>query len=208
MGRGISQEFPNPNRQGCPSLDVLKSIASHRMPLAQAEKFLDHITSCSPCYADISRLREAERLRRTRSLVAVAACILFVALAALWAYLHNHAQVRLAQTAVLDLRDRSVTRGGSQTTEPSSGEAPLQLSRGASALKIYLPKDSAAGSYEVRILRSSGESLFVTNGIAKTGDGSLTTQVPVDLSDAHPGLYLLQVRKTGSEWSSYPIALK
>ncbi len=208
MGRGISQEFPNPGRQGCPSQDVLKNIASRRLPLAQAEKFLDHITSCSPCYEDISRSREAERLRRTRALIAVAACVVLVALAAVWAYLHNRADIRLAQTVVLDLRNRSVTRGGSQTTEPGSGEAPLELSRAASALDVYLPKDSTAGIYELRILRSSGESLFVTSGIAKSDKGPLQTRVTLDLSSAYPGYYLLQVRKSGSEWNSYRLALK
>ena len=33
LGRGLLKEFPNPERTGCPGTDVLKRIASRRMPL-------------------------------------------------------------------------------------------------------------------------------------------------------------------------------
>ena len=201
MGRGISQEFPNPGRQGCPSRDVLRNIASHRMPLAQAEKFLDHITSCGPCYEDISSLREADRLRRTRTVIAVAACILFVALAALWAYLHNHSQVRLARTAVLDLRDRSMTRGSSQ-------DGPLELSRDADVLKIYLPSGSQARTYEARIVKASGETVLSRAATAKTQAGTRFLEVTASFSSIPPGQYLLQIREPAADWNSYQLVLK
>jgi hypothetical protein len=50
LGRGLRKEFPNPTRSGCPPSDVLKRIAGHEMPLAEAEDWLNHLTSCSPCY--------------------------------------------------------------------------------------------------------------------------------------------------------------
>ena len=36
LGRGLLEEFPNPACRGCPSAEVLKSIASHEMPLSDA----------------------------------------------------------------------------------------------------------------------------------------------------------------------------
>jgi len=201
MGRGISQEFPNPERKGCPPQDVLKNIAAHRMPLAKAGKVLDHITSCSPGYEDISRLRDAGRLGRVRTLVAVAACILFVALAALWAYLHNHSQARLARTAVLDLRDRSMTRGTSQ-------DEPLELSRDAGVLKIYLPSGSEARIYEARIVKASGEAVLSRTALATTQGGARFLQVTASLSLFPPGQYLLEIREPAADWNSYQLVLK
>ena len=40
LGRGLLKDFPNPERIGCPGADVLKKIASHKMPLSEAEKWL------------------------------------------------------------------------------------------------------------------------------------------------------------------------
>src|SRR5215472_10991519 len=79
LGRGLLKEFPNPDRAGCPGSDVLKKIASHEMPLPEAEKWLDHLTSCSPCYSDFSRFQAAHQRRRTQRLLAIAASILIVA---------------------------------------------------------------------------------------------------------------------------------
>jgi hypothetical protein len=61
LGRGLLEEFPNPARTGCPSAEVLESIASHEMPLSEAEKWLDHLTACSPCYGDFCYFRAAHR---------------------------------------------------------------------------------------------------------------------------------------------------
>src|SRR5438874_12915227 len=78
LGRGLLKDFPNPERIGCPGADVLKKITSHEMPLSEAEKWLDHLGSCSPCYADFSRLREAHERSRRRALLPIAASILLV----------------------------------------------------------------------------------------------------------------------------------
>ena len=37
LGRGLLKDFPNPERIGCLGADVLKKIASHEMPLSEAE---------------------------------------------------------------------------------------------------------------------------------------------------------------------------
>jgi hypothetical protein len=57
LGQGLREEFPNPTRSGCPPCDVLKRIAGHEMPLSEAENWLDHLCSCSPCYGDFCKFR-------------------------------------------------------------------------------------------------------------------------------------------------------
>jgi hypothetical protein len=61
LGRGLLEEFPNPARRGCPSAEVLKGIAAHEMPLSEAENWLDHLTSCSPCYRDFCQFQAIYR---------------------------------------------------------------------------------------------------------------------------------------------------
>ena len=61
LGRGLLREFPNPTRAGCPPAEVLKRIATHDMPLSEAEKWLDHLTSCSACYKDFCQFRATRR---------------------------------------------------------------------------------------------------------------------------------------------------
>jgi hypothetical protein len=204
LGRGLLKDFPNPERIGCPGADVLKNIASHEMPLSEADKWLDHLGSCSPCYADFKRFREAfERQRRQRWLAA-AAGILFAVGVLGWALLHKRNESLVAQTAVLDLRDRSVARGG----EPTPGEQPLELSRAVKHLNVYLPRGSAEGPYELRIAITAGSAIFTTNGVASLKDGVTSIEAAVDLSSEPPGRYVLQVRKPNSEWNSYPLLLR
>jgi hypothetical protein len=174
------------------------------MSLAQAEPWLNHITSCSPCYRDFSQFREAYQRRRNLTLLAVAASILVVASIGGWALVQRHRGAQLAQTAVLDLRNRSVARGN----QPVPNEPPLEVSRIVSRLDIYLPIGSSEGPYDIRILTPSGTPVLTASGIAKLKDHITSLQVAVSLSSAHPGRYILQIRRAGLEWNSYPLLLR
>jgi len=204
LGRGLLKEFPNPERSGCPGSEVLKRIASRTMPLAEAEKWLDHLGSCSPCYKDFSQFRKAYEFRRKRTLLAVAASILVVAGIAGWVLLQRHNEGLGGQTAMLDLRYRSLARG----TEPSPGEPPLEVSRAVTHLNIYLPLGSSEGAYDVRIVAPSGELLVASSGTAKLTDHIISLEVAIKLFSVLPGQCMLQIRKTASEWNSYALVLR
>ncbi len=135
LGRGLLKEFPNPERSGCPGSDVLKRIASKTMPLTEAEKWLSHLGSCSPCYKDFSELRKGREVQRKRTLLAIAASILVAVGIASWVLIRRHNESLVAQTAVVDLRNSSVSR----SPEPNPEEKSLELRRGFSQLNIYLP---------------------------------------------------------------------
>src|SRR5258708_1033105 len=204
LGRGLLKEFPNPGRAGCPASDVLKRIASHEMPLPEAEKWLDHLTSCSPCYHDFSHFQAAYRRRRAGTLLAIAASILIATGIAGWVFLQNHNQSLVAHTPWLDLRNRSIPRG----TEPNPAEPPLEINHAATHWNIYLPLGSSDGQYEIRIVTLSGEILFTAGGTAKLANQITSLQIPASLSSLRPGRYVLQIQRTGSEWSSYPLLLR
>jgi hypothetical protein len=204
LGRGLSKEFPNPERAGCPGSDVLKRIAFRVMPLAEAEKWLDHLTSCSPCYRDFSELQAGYRHRRMQTILAVAASILIVIGVAGWALFFKQKGPPVVQTAVLDLRNRSVPRGG----ELNPAEQPLEVSRAVKHLNVYLPLGSAEGPYEIRITTTAGSALFATSGVASLNDGVTSIQADVDLFSASSGQYVFQVRRPNSDWNSYALMLR
>ena len=204
LGRGLLKEFPNPDRAGCPSSDVLKRIASHEMSLTEAEKWLDHLTSCSPCYGDFSQFKAAYQSRRTRTLLAIAASILIVVCLAGWALFLRHSESLVAQTAVVDLRNRSLPRG----TEPNLDEPPLEVNRAATSWNIYLPLGSSEGPYDVRVITQSGESVMTANPTAKLADQITSLKLTVSLSSTRPGRYTLQLRGRDLEWNSYAMLLR
>jgi hypothetical protein len=204
LGRGLLKEFPNPERSECPGPDVLKKIASKTMPLTEAEIWLNHLGSCSPCYRDFTELRRVREVQRRRTLLAIAASILVAVGIASWVLVQRHNASSVSQTAVLDLRSHSVSR----SPEPNPGEQPLELRRGFSQLNIYLPLGSPEGAYEVRIVTASGDSLLNMGGTAQLNDGITTLHVREDAFIARPGQYILQIRKPASEWSSYPLVLR
>ena len=204
LGRGLLKEFPNPDRAGCPGSDVLKRIASHEMSLAEAENWLDHLTSCSPCYRDFTELQASHRRRRMQTVLAIAASILIVVGVAGWALFFKQKGPAVVQSAVLDLRNRSVPRGG----EPNPGEQPLELSRKVKRLNVYLPLGSAEGPYEIRIATTAGSAIFTTDGVASLKDGVTSIEAAVDLPSASSGRYLLEIRRSNSEWNSYPLLLR
>ena len=121
-----------------------------------------------------------------------------------WALFFKQKGPRVVQTAVLDLRSRSIPRG----TEPNPGEQPLEVSRGVRHLNVYLPLGSAEGPYEVRIATTTGRAVFTTEGVASLKDGVTSIQAAVDLSSTSSGQYVFQVRRPGSEWNSYPLMLR
>jgi len=174
------------------------------MPLAEAEKWLDHLTSCSPCYRDFTELQAGYRQRRMQTVLAIAASILIVVGVAGWALFFKQKGSRGVQTAALDLRNRSVPRGG----ELNPAEQPLEVSREVKHFNVYLPLGSGEGPYELRIAITTGGAIFTTNGVASLKDGVTSIEAVVDLSAASSGRYVLQIRRPNSEWNSYPLLLR
>src|SRR5882724_8563823 len=63
--RAILQDYPNPDRKGCPGEATVRNFAKHPETIT-VEAAMDehsawyHITHCSPCYATFLELREAD----------------------------------------------------------------------------------------------------------------------------------------------------
>ena len=106
------------------------------------------------------------------------------------------------ETAVLDLRDRSVARGQnpSDTSQP-----PLDIPRTAKHLVLDLPIGSKEGPYDVGLLTDTGDELLRMTGMAELRDHTNHLRVDVDLSSIRPGTYSLGIRQPSLGWTRYPV---
>jgi hypothetical protein len=138
--------------------------------------------------------------RRVLTWVATAAVLLFAVGGWLWVRARH--SVQTTETAVLDLRERSVARG----QDPSdAGPAPLEIPRTAKRLVLDLPIGSKEGPYDVGLITNTGEELLRARGMAELHDHITDLRVDVDLSGVQAGTYSLGLRQAGLEWTRYPI---
>ena len=205
LNKGLSRDFPNPQRIGCPGTAILKSIALHKLPLAEADPWLEHFSSCSPCFQEFSEIRKqaAGQRRQTQMWLAVAAMVLLAV--AGWMWVRSRPTGQTSAVVILDLRGRSTARGEnpSDTSQP-----PLEVPRSAKSLSLELPIGSNEGAYDVALLNPSGAELFRASATAKLEDHIVVLRANVDLSGVSPGSYFLGVRQPGLEWTRFPIRLR
>jgi hypothetical protein len=203
LRQGLATEFPNPERIGCPGSALLKGIAQGKVSLTEAEPWLDHLGSCSPCFQEFKEFRSQSVIQRRRVLtwaVATAAVLLFALGGWLWVRARHLAEA--PDTAVLDLRERSMARGQSQA---DAGQAPLEISRTTKRLVLDLPIGSKEGAYDVGLLTETGDEILRATGMAELHNQINGLRVDVDLSSIRPGEYSLGIRQPSLEWTRYPI---
>jgi hypothetical protein len=121
-----------------------------------------------------------------------------------WAVINKQSKPLVAQAAVLDLRNRSLSREG----ESHPIQPPLEIARKASRVVVYLPFGSSDGPYELAISARDGDAVFAGNGTAKLKDGLTSMSVKINLDAARPGLYVIKLRKAGTQWTSYSLSVK
>ena len=202
LRQGLSKEFPNPERIGCPGSSLLKRIAQGKVSLTEVEPWLDHLGSCSPCFREFKEFRRQSTTQRRRVLTLVATAALLLFAVGGWLWVRARHSVQMTETTVLDLRDRSLARG----QNPSDTiQAPLEISRSTKHLVLDLPIGSKEGPYDVGLITDTGDELLRTTGTAELRHHISRLTVDVDLSSIRPGTYSLGVRQAGLEWSRYPI---
>src|SRR5271155_3726282 len=110
LGKGLSRDFPNPQRVGCPDSALLRRIALRKVPLSEADRWLTHFSSCSPCFQEFTQFRkQAVERRRTQIWLAVAAVFIFAI--AGWFLVRTRPPAQTAAVVVLDLRGVATVRG-------------------------------------------------------------------------------------------------
>jgi hypothetical protein len=204
LNRGLSREFPNPQRIGCPGPAILRSIAHHKLPLAEADPWLEHFSSCSPCFQEFTDIRKQAAGKRRQTQIWLAAAAMVLLAVASWMWVRSRPTGQTAAVVVLDLRGRSTARGEnpSETSQP-----PLEVPRSAKSLNLELPIGSNEGAYDVALLNPSGAELFRVSATAGLEDHIVVLRANVDFGGVSPGSYFLGVRQPGLEWTRFPIRL-
>ena len=199
---GLSREFPNPGRVGCPDSAILRGIALRKLQLAEVEPWLEHLGSCSPCFQEFTELRKEAASQRRRTQVWLVAAVVLIFAGAGWLWMRTQHSVQPPETAVLDLRELSVARGQNPT---EADQRPLELHHSARHLILDLPIGSKEGAYNLTLLSESGNQIWSTSGTAELRDHNVSLRVDVDVSGVQPGLYFLALRQPGVEWTRYRV---
>ena len=209
----LLNDFPNPERDGCPNSETIKAIAFGRIKGEEARRWRVHAATCSPCIREYVAFRKnAERARRVRAAGLIAAAAVLIVIIG-WAVLAKlgvrlgHGVVAWAegwQQASIDLRGYEALRGA----EPGPVLPPLVLPRGKLVLTLDLPVGSEPGNYDVELEQPSGQIVAQTTGTANLVNGLTVLKLRVDTRHAHAGGASLRVHPPGRSWSRYPITLR
>ena len=159
----ILSSFPNPDRVGCPGDLRLREVAARRNIVE--DDVWQHITHCSPCYAEfLGAKEEIRRLgRRERTLRLIGGTSLLVLVAAIggyryWSEFRSSQEIASVafEPATLNLRDSSGIRGNGKAVQE---EIPV-LPRRALELTIILPFGSEPGDYQFEWIDAKGRVLL------------------------------------------------
>jgi hypothetical protein len=214
----ILNDYPNPERRGCPGDEVLKELAGR--PLdddLEGNPQWEHVTHCSECYREFLAYRAAGRGRSQAAKVRiawVAAAVVIIA-AGVAFFVANRGPAgapksqpptvaRVFRPRLVDLEGRAMTRSeeGKQETKP------ILLGREPEELTIRLPFGSKAGRYEVQFLKEADHPLMSLTGEAAIRNGVTALTTRVDLSQYAPGRYFIGVRRPPWDWTYYPAVLE
>ena len=216
--RLFAEQFPNPDRIGCPSQDVLKAMAFRRPSAAGREYPVDHLTMCSPCFRQYSQYRAQAQYWAGARVALIAASIVLGAL--LWFAVGRSGVPGFrsgAQTAqqpplplplrkvTLDLRPFASSRG---EQVPNASQPPLVIPRGRLRIALQLPVGADEGPYAVVLLGRSGQRVVSAQGQARFLDHVTTLEVEADLRSRAPGRYTLRVGRSGSSWQEYSVTVE
>ena len=216
----LEANLSQPDTTQCPSCTDLRNLARRRIRLADADSLVDHVGVCPRCFKSYSEFRAQHKTRARALYTAFALAAGVVIAVVLLQPMRPHVaqpnppapiiaklpeRSAPAVAAVLDLTKLGVARSDS----PVAGDRPQvgSLPCARVTLSVHLPVGSEDGRYDVALLRKSGESVVSSSGNATLQNYVEVLGVEVDLSSVAPGNYSLAIRRVGSSWREYPIAL-
>ena len=209
--RTILENFPNPDRVGCPGDGKVREVASRRTIVEDDD--WQHITHCSPCYAEFLEVKEEVRRAgaRARTLGLIGGAAVVILLAALFGYRYLAGPRISEQTAnvafepaTLNLSDSSVSRGGegaNQRSVPVLPRRPLELT-------IILPLGSERGAYQFELVSADGGVLTAGDAVAELRNGGTSFKTRLNAADYPVGDYRIGFRQQSFEWAFHPVRFR
>ena len=200
LGKIVANSYPNPDRVGCPSEEVLRAIASRTIDTVEGADHIRHVLTCSPCYRRIQALRR--RAKSRRSIGGAAVAILALLGGSMWFIRHNPQQPA-AYTATFDLRKAPVMRR-SGNSAGVIGELP----RGRVTLSVILPVGSQEGTYYFALMHDGRPVVGPVSAPGRRNHGVDAAEVTLDTSGLAQGIYRLAVRHEAVDWTTYVIRIR
>lgn len=208
------RDFESPEREGCPNKGVLRKLAQRDRSLDKEIELIDHVGTCSPCFAEYSEFRSSYKVRRQlqylcAAVVVLAACLAFWSLRANFGFSTSNPQIAASPqgnpiTLVLDLRAKTIPRG--PASDPAADES-IRLKRARMLLTIRLPVGSEDGNYDVALVDTSGRVVRQARGTATLETFIEVLPVSLDLTGLSNGKYILRYRRGQAPWSEYVVQL-
>ncbi len=204
LSRTFLDGYPNPERRGCPGTDTLRAIAFEILTLEEAEPWIYHLSSCSPCTREFCELRKSHRRWRALRFYGIAASAVLAAGILAWFLVKVSFGPARLQPVTVDLTAWATVRGA----ESNPPNPPVQLARGYFDMTVYLPVGSEPGIYEIQVLREPDQPIWSARREVKLENYKATLRVQIDLRRFSPGLYLLAFRQQDRSWTYIPMVLK
>ena len=204
----ILRNYPNPERRGCPGDAVVRSVAA-RTEL-QADDGWEHITHCSPCYAEFlaykdefRRERQHQVRVRRRTVIGLAAAVAVgVPVVLVTRRPEPSGEVILAEW---DLERYAPARSLEEEQNRPAFRAPLKRGR----IRARLPLGTDEGTYQIEVRRTEeGPALKTATGNAQIVEGHTILPFDIDLSDLPAGSYFAAIGGHGKSWRVQPLILQ
>jgi hypothetical protein len=204
----ILRNYLNPERRGCPGDEVVRSVAA-RTEL-KADDVWEHITHCSPCYAEFlaykdqfRRQRQHDvRVRRRTVIGLAAAAAVAVPVVLITRRDDSSGEVIIAEW---DLERYAPARSVEEDQNRPPFRAPLKRGR----IRARLPLGTDEGTYQIEVRRTEeGPALKTATGNAQIIDGHTILPFEIDLSDLTAGSYFAAIGGHGKSWRVQPLILQ
>ena len=207
LSESLRHDFPNPARTGCPDIAVLRCLIAKRLPHADVQRWLPHLSTCGECFSQFEHLRkEADARRQRRTLwIAASAAVLIISVIAGWLVLRRGDQAGAPGTEILDLRHVSPL---SEAPERQTAQV-LVLHRSTRHVILKQTKHFQGLTIEeIAVFTERGTNLFDTTASPQVEDQMLLIRIDLDMSRFDPGYYRLALRGPGLNWTEYRLDIR
>lgn len=204
---------PNPERVDCPTREELIALALRVREAS--DPFWNHVSGCSPCFADVLDLQQKhavqpeETPRPLWTWMAAAAALLIFAGGA-WYLSSSGSQnspvimARTVPSTVLDLRPFAVARND----EVAKPLGSLSLERKVQNVVLVLPVASAEGVYSVKLLDADLKPRLSSSATAALVNGDTSITKELDLAAIPAGRYTLAIKREPEDWRLFPVEIR
>src|SRR4051794_34166109 len=202
----ILRNYPNPERRGCPGDEVVRSVAA-RTEL-KADDVWEHITHCSPCYAEFLAYKDQFRLKRQHEVRVRRRTVLGLAAAAAVG-VPVVLITRRDESVIIAEWDLEKYAPSRSLNEDNQNRPPFRAPLKRGRIRARLPLGTDAGTYQIEVRRTEeAPALKTAEGNARIVDGHTILPFEMDFADLPAGSYFAAIGGHGRSWRVQPLVLR